>query len=226
MNNRQRQPLVNGEFYHVMNKSIEGYKIFPQQKDYDRLLTLFHFFSMKEAPTKFSYFLEHDPLIEETGIHNRITELTTNNTHTKIIAYCLMPTHFHLLLQQVETRGISEMLRKSSNAYARYFNTKYKRKGTLWMSRFKSVLVENDEQLLHLTRYIHLNPVTAGLVGKAENWSYSSYKEFTNRNQAEHQITTQIHDTINMSPKDYAKFVNDHTGFQRELAIIKKQALE
>ena len=64
------------------------------------------------------------------------------------------------------------------NSYSRYFNTKQKRKGPLWEGRFENVLIKTDEQLLHLTRYIHLNPVTAYLVDQAKDWQASSYNEY------------------------------------------------
>ena len=69
-------------------------------------------------------------------------------------------------------------MRRLLNSYTRYFNEKIKRKGPLWEGRFKKVLVNSDEQLLHLTRYVHLNPVSAGIVEKPEDWPCSSYREY------------------------------------------------
>lgn len=89
-----------------------------------------------------------------------------------------MPTHIHLLLKQILKDGISIYMGKVLNSYAKYFNTKYKRKGSLWESRFKSIEVETTEELYHLTKYIHLNPVTAYLVEKPGDWHFSSYREF------------------------------------------------
>ncbi len=75
-----------------------------------------------------------------------------------------MPTHIHLILKQLKEDGISAYMSKILNSYTCYFNRRTKRKGPLWESRFKRVEVTSDEQLLHLTRYIHLNPVTAHIV--------------------------------------------------------------
>lgn len=208
-----------------MNKSIADYEIFNGEKDYQRMLHLIRFFSLQEPPAKFSYFLEHDPYILTNGIEARIAELSQYGQQVQIIAYCIMPTHFHVVLKQLTDGGVSEFLRKSLNGYARYFNIKYQRKGTLWMSRFKNVLVENDEQLLHLTRYVHLNPVTAGLVKKAQDWFYSSYREYIDRKNAPWPIS-KFEDLINIQPEEYQQFVQDHAAYQRELAIIKKQALD
>lgn len=221
----RKDPLVTGETYHVMNKSIAGYKIYTREADYLRMLHLIHFFSLRDEPTKFSYFLEHDPYIATDGIEARISELTRDGQRIQVIAYCIMPTHFHLIVKQLENNGVSEFLRKSLNAYARYFNVRYKRKGTLWMSRFKNVLVENDEQLLHLTRYLHLNPVSAGLVRKADNWPYSSYREYVERKSIQWPMT-KFDELIDMTAAKYRRFVEDHADYQRALAKIKKQVLD
>ncbi len=108
-----------------------------------------------------------------------IEELKENdNLFVKTISYCVMPTHYHLLLEQVKDNGIEKFISKMLNSYAKYFNLRHKRSGPLWSSRFKSVEVVDDEQLLHLTRYIHLNPTSAGYVNMPEDWQYSSYMEY------------------------------------------------
>jgi putative transposase len=89
-----------------------------------------------------------------------------------------MPTHFHAILKQLSSDGISIMMRKILDSYSRYFNIKNKRKGPLWESRFNRIVLKSDDELLHLTRYIHLNPVTAYLVEKPEDWPFSSYNEY------------------------------------------------
>ena len=136
-----------------------------------------------------------------------------------------MPTHLHIVAKQLDEKGISEMLGMALNSYAKYFNTKYNRKGTLFTGRFKNVSVENDGQLLHLTRYIHLNPVTAGLVDKPESWQYSSYMEYVQPKEVDNPLS-RFEGLIDDKPADYQKFVEDHKDYQRELALIKAQVLE
>jgi putative transposase len=111
------------------------------------------------------------------------------------------------------------------NSYTRYFNTKHKRKGPLWESRFKSVLVETDEQLLHLTRYIHLNPVTAFLVDKPEEWKASSYNEYLLKVSGSDR-TCNYDGILDIEPSSYRKFVEDRISYQRELAKIKELLIE
>ena len=75
----------------------------------------------------------------------------------EIICYCLMPNHLHLLLRQLMDGGISKFMSNFANSYTRYFNTKSKRKGPVFEGKFKAKRIETDEQLLHLSRHIHLN---------------------------------------------------------------------
>ena len=137
----------------------------------------------------------------------------------EIVAYCLMPTHFHLLLKQVSDRGISKYMARVLNSYSRYFNVRHKRTGPLWTSRFKSVSVASDEQLLHLTRYIHLNPVSARIVKKTKDWDYSSLQEYIDTDTTKNICA--FFDIISLNPKDYKQFVQDRKSYQKEISRIK-----
>jgi putative transposase len=111
------------------------------------------------------------------------------------------------------------------NGYSRFFNEKHRRIGPLWQGRFKSVLVTSNEQLLHLTRYIHLNPVSAGLVEKPECWDFSSYNEFLQTGSASEGLCS-YGDLIDLSVAEYKKFVDDRKDYQRKISIIKHQLIE
>ena len=95
-----------------------------------------------------------------------------------IIAYCLMPNHYHFLLRQDGETEISQFIGVLFNAYAQALNNQIERTGALFEGRFKDVHVDNDAYLLHLCRYIHANPVKAGMVTALEEWPYSNYLEW------------------------------------------------
>lgn len=95
----------------------------------------------------------------------------------QIFCYCLMPNHFHLLLKQLEEKGVSDFLRKVTNSYTRYFNTKYDRIGPLFQGAFKAKLVETDEYLLQLSKYIHRNPFPLSM-WEGKVYPYSSYSYY------------------------------------------------
>ncbi|MDA1337406.1 MAG: transposase [bacterium] len=222
---QRKEPLLTGNIYHVMSKSIAGYSIFSSEKEYARMLQILRFFSYGEKLPQFSKFITY-PAIQKQGFEQALQQLTSKeNKLTQTLAYCLMPTHIHLILKQLKDNGISISMGNTLNAYARYFNTKHKRQGPLWAGRFKNVPVGSDEQLLHLSRYIHLNPVTAGLANNAAQWEYSSYSEYVTPDKILSPLC-DFRSFINEPPATYRAFVADQAGYQRELARIKKLAIE
>lgn len=101
----------------------------------------------------------------------------TERYGASIHAYCLMDNHFHLLLET--PRGnLSEIMRHIVGAYTTYFNIKRKRAGHLFQGRYKAILVEADEYATELSRYIHLNPVRAGIITLPEEYKWSSYQSY------------------------------------------------
>ncbi|MBW1920759.1 MAG: transposase [Deltaproteobacteria bacterium] len=91
----------------------------------------------------------------------------------KVHCYCLMPNHIHLLLE-TEEANLSKIMQRLLSAYTLYFNKKHNQTGHLFQGRFKSLVVEKDDYLIELSRYIHLNPVRANIVKKPEDYRWSS----------------------------------------------------
>jgi len=210
--------LVNNNVYHILNKSIAGYVIFNNSTEFERMIQIMQYYLIGNPAVSFSRFNRASVVNQEALLASQ----SGNKQSVKIIAYCIMPTHFHLILEQIANNGISKYINNISNSYTRYFNLKHNRKGPLWQGRFKSVLVENDNQLLHLTRYLHLNPVTSGIINEPKMWEYSSYIEYLN------ESTNKIceFDLISVKPIYYRRFVTSQKTYQRRLSIIKKQLLD
>ena len=99
-----------------------------------------------------------------------------------IIAYCLMPNHYHLLVY-LNTDRFSKLMQAFTLSYVKAISKRYQRVGSLFQGRFQAIHVDTEEYLLYLTRYIHLNPVSANIVEKAENWEFSSYQEYIDLRQ-------------------------------------------
>ena len=222
---KRKHPLKTGGVHHVVNRSIAKYEIFNSSDDYERMLLMLLHFSFKNSRLpKFSKFIS-SALVKNKGFGRALTEKVDKEDRlVQIIAYCIMPTHFHFTLKQLKDGGISYFMRNISNSYSHYFNNKNNRKGSLWKGRFENIPVNSDEQLLHLSRYIHLNPVTAGLVEKPESWEYSSYHEYI---QAHNTYSIcEFKNLIDLSPEEYKEFVMARKEYQRELAKIKNIVLE
>lgn len=118
-------------FYHIYNRGVDKRVVFEDEKDYMRFINRL---------LEFNQNIEKEPLF------------------VNLICFCLMPNHFHLILRPIAENGITDFMRRISTGYAMYFNGKYKRKGVLFETNYKSILIEDEEYLKHLSRYIHLNP--------------------------------------------------------------------
>lgn len=212
--------LSSGEYYHIFNRSIAGFKIYNNDSDFRRFIELIRYYRFSDIPTKYSQYKRLNPKSQS----DLLVSLTENEKLASIVSYCIMPTHFHLLLKQHTDQGIAQFISVIENSYSRYFNLVHNRKGPLWESRFQSVHITTDEQLLHLTRYIHLNPVSAGIVNKPEEWEHSSYSEYLDPNNLNN--ICEFNNLIDIDPKQYQKFVNDRKDYQRQLAIIKSQLID
>ena len=95
-----------------------------------------------------------------------------------IEAFCLMPNHYHMLVQQMEGGSISRFIQTTFNAYVQGFNVQTEHSGALFQGKAKALEVDSDEYAVRLCRYIHLNPVIAGLVSTPEQWEWSDYREW------------------------------------------------
>ncbi len=205
-----RDPLLKeGFIYHVFTKSIEGYKVFRKKTEYSRFLETMKFYRYMSPPARFSVYLRLKD--RERFFQNYLSNC---DLLVDILAYCLMPTHIHFLLVPLHEGGISEYMKRILDSYSKYFNLKNDRKGPLWQSRFKHVLIETEEQLMHTTRYIHLNPATDHLVEKPEDWNYSSYREFIG---IEDDRICSFEKYMEIETGQYKKFVEEQIDYQRAL---------
>ena len=120
-------------------------------------------------------------IFEEESDFNKLKETimtVKQDLHFEIYAYCFMSNHVHIVLKEENSGDISLIMKRILTKYARWYNIKYGRSGALIANRYKSVPVEIDEYFLHLIRYVHQNPIKAGIAEKIENYPYSSFKEY------------------------------------------------
>jgi len=218
-------PLVDGQIYHVINRGSGSQPVFLSKRDYQRFLETFLYYQNKNLPLKYSRFLT----LSSNQRQEILNELMKKKKFlVEILAYCLMSNHVHLLLKQVGDKGISLFMSNLTNSYTRYFNTKNERKGSLFQGKFKAVLVESDEQLLHVSRYIHLNPYTSYVVKNLKetaNYPYSSFEEYLNPNLKGFCEKEIILSNFKSGSK-YKEFVFDQADYQRRLEQLKNLQLE
>lgn len=187
--------------------------VFGSIRDYRRFLKTMLYYQLEGPKPRFSLFAPTS------------TILNLNKKIIDIICYCLMPNHFHLLLRQKQEGGTTEFISKLANSYTKYFNIRNKRIGPLFQGEFKAVHIESNEQILHLSRYIHLNPLVSYITKDLDTYQWSSYPEFinqTNNNLCSKEIILEQF----KSPQDYRKFVLDQEDYGKQLEAIKHQLID
>lgn len=224
MTNIRKAILADNQIYHIFNRAIDRQTIFTSKWEYKRAIETFKYYRFANLTFKFSQLLN----LPEDDRQKTTLELNQKNEKlVEFIAFCIMPNHFHFLVKQLKPNGISKFISNFTNSYTRYFNTKHERKGHLFEGLFKAVLIESDEQLIHLSRYIHLNPVVSFIIKQEEleNYSWSSLPEYLRLNN-ENLCSKELVMSMFPSLEDYKKFVTDQIKYAQELEKIKHFILE
>lgn len=216
-------PLVTNEIYHVFNRGINRQPTFTNKKEFNRAIQTIKFYRFAKPPLRLSKFL----LLEQRRQDEIIQIVQVSVKAVEIFAYCLMPNHFHFLLKQLIDGGIAKFIGNFQNSYTRYFNTLHKRDGSLFLDQFKALRIETDEQLIHLSRYIHLNPYTGFVVktfDELELYPFSSFNHYIKGD--ENTISSNFILGFFKNLESYKQFVFDQANYQRELKFIEHLLLE
>ncbi|MBU2632586.1 transposase [Patescibacteria group bacterium] len=196
--------------YHVFNRGVEKRLVFLDSQDYN--LFLYYLFVYAMSPDKIEKIYPKLP-----------PRLLSKNLSSEVdlIAYCLMPNHFHFLITQKSKDGVSKFMKQLINAYTAYFNKKYDRSGALMQGRFKAARVYNDEMLMHVSRYIHLNPLIANLTKDPRKYMWSSAPYYLGENS---NIECNKEKVLFMfsSIKAYESFMLDQKDYAKELKRAEK----
>lgn len=171
----------DNEIYHVYNRGVEKRDVYQNDGDYLRFVHHLYELNDTEQARNLAYHFS------KRKSENKIVTLGKRNQLVRILAFTLMPNHFHLLLQEITEGGISKFMQKLGTGYTMFFNEKYVRTGGLFQGTFKAVHIETDAQLRYILHYIHLNP-TALYTEKSEvhqkqlflkQYKWSSFPDYT-----------------------------------------------
>ncbi len=221
---QRRTPIVPGELYHVFNRSVAREPIFITKRDYYRALEVIEYYLYGKSELRFSFY--NRLAVEQKQIF--LTHLKTKQRIIDILAYCLMPNHMHFVIKELEPRGIVWFMSNIQNSYAKYFNVKHHRTGALFQAMFKCVRVETDEQLLHVVRYGHLNPLTSYVVkgvDELESYPWSSYQDYIGKRKSDIVSTALVLGQFS-SVERFRQFTLDQANYQRELWKMEHLILE
>ena len=205
-----------GAAYHVFTRGVEKRKIFLDHADRLRFKALLLHCLPNEQILSFSHAqkLKRIPMLTEEG-----------GGLVDILCYCLMDNHIHLLLRENVDGGISLYMQRLLNSFAKYFNVRHDRTGALFGSRFKMVSVVTDDQLLHVSRYIHLNPYVARIVNNAFTYPWSSLREYSGKESKEQAAHRQFLSSL-MDAKEYGDFILNQMDYEQSLASFPELLLD
>lgn len=215
--------FANEECYHIYNRGVDKREVFGSDDDYLRFLLGMREFnvedpigSLYEKRMKFQKSLgSKSP--NSKGLLEPKVELV------EIICYCLNPNHYHFILKQKSERGIEKFMHKVSMGYTNYFNKKNKRAGSLFQGPFKSIHIDTNEYLLHLSVYVNKNDFIHGY-GKIK-WQYSSYLDYVGERDGK-----LCHKEIILgqfkNKKDYANFMDKTGDYFKDKKDVEKYLLE
>ncbi|HCC05160.1 TPA: hypothetical protein DEP58_02530 [Patescibacteria group bacterium] len=159
----------NDEIYHVYNRGVEKRNVFQDAGDHNRFIHHLYEFNDEQKVLNLSYRLSNSSESIPSGKRVQLV---------RILAFTLMPNHFHLLLQQNEEGGISKFMQKLGTGYTMFFNDKNTRSGALFQGKFKAVHVASDTQLRYVLQYIHLNPLSLCEESSDQNQRIQFLKEY------------------------------------------------
>jgi len=215
----RKTPLVNGEYYHIYNRGNSKQKIFLDDHDKERFLKLLYLCNS-----------EHNVNFREQIVRAKINawDFKKGESIVNIGAWVLIPNHFHLYLtinakaRLWQDDAVSVFMHKVLTSYSKYFNAKYKRTGSLFEGKFKSVHISNDIQAKYLFSYIHLNPLKLidpewkekGIKDKRkavsflDSYKWSSYLDYLEIIRPENKIINRI---------DFLSYFETMRDFQKEI---------
>ncbi|QQG45490.1 MAG: transposase [Candidatus Sungiibacteriota bacterium] len=207
------QQVPEDKYYHVYNRGVEKRDVFLNNSDYHRFLYLL-FACNDTAQLLNSQFHYRGP----TSIVNKERDQLVD-----IICFCLMPNHYHLILKPRKENGMPLFMQKIGTGYTMYFNTKRQRSGVLFQGGYKSILIDNEGYLSHLTRYIHLNPAEliepkwkkVGILKAKEThkfvkeYKWSSYRDYLNTPHFPHLLNVELIKELFLPKQEYESFVHE-----------------
>jgi len=195
-----------GEYYHVANYGVDKRIIFVDDEDFRTFL-----YYLKV------YLLPKNVIEKMPNLPKRMLG-KNRNSEVELVAYSLMPDHFHMLLHEKELGGISLMMKQLSNAYTKYFNERHKRSGSLFEGPFKAAHVKNDD-MIQVVRYIHLNPFLSGIVDDPEKYRWSDFPTYTNSKEVNISNNTHVLGKFN-TPADYKHFVHNYMDYAEKVKTL------
>lgn len=212
------------QYYHLYNRGVDKRTIFLDDVERKRFIDAVRLARLSNSP-KLSWLKEQVKIGNISPTDFKKLEEKYGPPFLDIIAYCLMSNHFHFQVKEVIENGVSKFFQKLGTSYVMYFNLKQKRTGRLFESKYKSVLIETDEQLVHLSRYIHANPFSSSKIDvslkKLKTYPWTSLPDYLGTRKQPFCNPSEVM-AFFKSPDDYWRFFK---GAVKEKEILPSNLL-
>lgn len=196
-----------GEYYHIYNRGNNKQDIFFDERDYIRFIFLIIYFQGGDSVYNIGRYVSN---YVRHRMFNIDFEKIYKNKKVELLAFALMPNHFHFILKEKEQGGISKYLQRIQNSYTKYINTKNRKNGHLFQGSYQSVHVASNEQLLHLSAYIHRNPrEIKKWKDKEDDFLWSSFTDYVKENRWGKLLSTELLLSQFKKPEEYKGFVDE-----------------
>lgn len=220
----RKTEFANEEHYHIFNRGVDKREVFLDASYYQRFLLSMDLlndthdglmiewrdYKKSNPKAKLSDFLEprsrkRDPLVE-------------------LVAYCLNPNHYHIILKQVEEKGIERFMHKLGLSYTLYFNKRNKRTGALFQGNFKATHIDSNEYLLYLSAYVNENNFIHGY-NKRSTWPYSSLPGYLSKKD-DKLVNKDIISGQFKNTREYKEFLDEHALKMKDDKELKRYLIE
>ena len=212
--------LTTGSIYHVFNKTIDNKQPFLFTDICQKFCDIVVYYRSTQSILRFSQFDKQPKSLKQTILTNILNKKTFR---IRILAYCLMPTHYHFLLRQEHANGVSTFISLIQNSFTRFYNLKHDRKGPLFLHRFKSKPIQTESLIKHVSRYIHLNPFSSNLIKDKEllqKYPWSSFHEYFEQLKPISDVDFVL-SYFNNNVKSYNSFILNNAEHQRMIEECK-----
>lgn len=217
----QVDPFSTGCFYHLYNKSIDSLRPFSNSAYVDRFLNLVWYYRSTKCRVSYSWYEK-----AQEEVKSQFVKSINDPAYfqVEILTFCIMQNHYHFLLRQNMKKGISQFMNNVVNAFTRYSNLLNLRKGPVFIPSYKSRLIHTEEQLMHVSRYIHLNPYSSGIVKSFDelfNYRFSSLKEYLYHPTLVNTSFILNTGYFSNNKNKYKLFITNRANYQKTLEYIK-----
>jgi putative transposase len=214
--------LSTGEIYHIYNRTIGKENVFTSTRNASKFIEITNYYRYNQS-FRLSKFLSLPYQAQQEILMSR----KNKKPIVELFAFAFMPNHFHFLIRQLENKGISHFASNIQNSFAKYYNLKTDRVGGLFQCSFKAKRIQTTEEFIHVSRYIHLNPVTSGFISfeQLRDHPWTSFSWYIDQNKNIFISRDYILNHFKRIER-FERFVRNQVNYQRTLRKIKKLLLD